>query len=203
MRLEQLAWLLSLPLLAIWPLTALLIRYRRRSGRQISPQNSCFHAGAMVFIATAVSWLVVSTNGSDPKIMELPGGIAYLAAYCICITFLNWFVFVVSDTSMHVHLMVEIGREEGMPLAELQRRYNKQTIIQARIPRLLELGQLRLRGNQLVLGGRWVLAGAEAARLMRILLSIPPHPVQEVVAPPQSSIQMQKIDHDNTEQSEV
>jgi hypothetical protein len=80
---------------------------------------------------------------------------------------------------MHVHLMVEVGREDGIALSELQRRYNKRTIIQARIPRLLELGQMRLNGDRLVLGGRWVLAGAEAARLMRILLSIPPQPVQE------------------------
>jgi hypothetical protein len=202
MQLDQLAWLLSLPLLAIWPVTALLIRTRRHSGRQISPQNSCFHAGAMVFIAAAASWLALSASGSDPKILELLGGVAYLGAYCICITFLNWLVFVVSDTSMHVHLLVEIGRVEGLPLAELNRRYNKQAIIQARIPRLLELGQLRLRANRLVLGGRWVLAGAEAARLMRILLSIPPHPVQDVAAPPQPSVQMQKIDHDITEQSE-
>ncbi len=202
MRLEQLAWLLSLPLLAIWPVTALLIRNRRHSGRQISPQNSCFHAGAVVFIATAASWLALSVSGNDPKVMELLGGIAYLGAYCICVTFMNWFVFVVSDTSMHVHLMVEIGREEGMPLAELQRRYNKQAIINARIPRLLELGQLGLRGNRLVLGGRWVLAGAGAARLMRVLLSIPPHPVQDVATPPQSSIKIQTNQQEHTEQSE-
>jgi hypothetical protein len=75
--------------------------------------------------------------------------------------------------------LVLVGREDGIALNELQRRYNKRIIIQARIPRLLELGQLRLNGDRLVLGGRWVLAGAEAARLMRILLSIPPQPVQE------------------------
>jgi hypothetical protein len=156
---------LLIPVLAIWPLTALLVRFYRYTGRRVSPQAACFHAGIFVFGASVASWLFLASRAGVLNAGELLGGFAYFSAYCICCTFLNWFVFAVSDTSMHVHLMVEVGREDG--------------IIQARIPRLLELGQMRLNGDRLVLGGRWVLAGAEAARLMRILLSIPPQPVQE------------------------
>lgn len=171
--------LLSMPLLAIWPVTALLVRFYRLAGRKVSPQAACFHSGLLVFAASVAAWLLLASRAEALSPAELLGGVAFFCAYCTCCTFLNWFVFAVSDTSMHVHLMVEIGREDGIALSELQRRYNKQTIIGARIPRLLELGQLKLRGDRLVLGGRWVLAGAEAARLMRILLSIPPQPVQE------------------------
>jgi hypothetical protein len=170
---------LLIPVVAIWPLTSLLVRFNRYTGRRVSPQAACFHAGILAFGAGVATWLFLASRAGTLNAGELLGGLAYFFAYCTCCTFLNWFVFAVSDTSMHVHLMVEVGREDGIALNELQRRYNKRIIIQARIPRLLELGQLRLNGDRLVLGGRWVLAGAEAARLMRILLSIPPQPVQE------------------------
>lgn len=176
--LHQIA-VLSIPLLAIWPVTAFLVRLYRHTGRHVSPQAACFHAGILVFVASLAAWLFLASRAETLNAGELLGGLAYFSSCCTCCTFLNWFVFAVSDTSMHVHLMVEVGREDGIALDKLQRRYNKQAIIQARIPRLLELGQMRLCGDRLVLGGRWVLAGAEAARLMRILLSIPPHPIQE------------------------
>lgn len=179
MPLLQQIFVLSIPLLAIWPVTALLVRLYRHTTRRVSPQAVCLHAGILVFGTTVTAWLLLASRADILNAGELLGGIAYFSAYCTCCTFLNWFVFAVSDTSMHVHLMVEIGRKDGIALSELQRRYNKQTIIQARIPRLLELGQIKLSANRLVLGGIWVLAGAEAARLMRILLSIPPQPVQE------------------------
>lgn len=179
MGLFQLIGLLSFPVLAIWPATAAIVHFHRLGSRTISPQKACYQAGLLIVFASMAWWLYVSLNQSAPDPIDVLGGIAYLAVYCFCCTFLNWFIFTVTETSMHTHLLVEIGREDGIPLSELQRRYNKSTIIAARVERLLEIGQLRLAGNRLVLGGRWVLIGAEGARLLRILLSIPPQPVQE------------------------
>lgn len=179
MPLLQQIILLSIPLLLIWPLTAGLVRFYRSTRREVSPQGSCFHAGVLVFLVSVGTLFWFSAAGREIDIAEMLGGIAYLGAYCGCCVFLNWFIFTVTETSMHTHLMVEVGREDGIALSELQRRYNKQAIIRARIPRLIELGQLKLRKGRLVLGGNWVLAGAEVCRYLRILLSIPPRPVQE------------------------
>lgn len=171
--------LLSLPVAAIWPATATIIRLNRFAKRNISPQKACYQAGVLVSLASLALWLSLSFSQPSPSPLETAGGIAFLAVYCFCCTFLNWFIFTVTETSMHTHLLVEIGREDGIALSELQRRYNKTTIIAARVERLIEIGQLRLREGRLILGGRWVLVGAEGARLLRILLSIPPQPVQE------------------------
>lgn len=179
MPLMHLIGLLSLPVVAIWPATATIIHLHRFAKSRFSPQKGCLQAGVLVSLASLVLWLSLSLSRQSPDLAETLSGIAYLAIYCFCCSFLNWFIFTVTETSMHTHLLVEIGRDDGIALSELQRRYNKSTIIAARIDRLLEIGQLRLRNGHLILGGSWVLAGAEGARLLRVLLSIPPQPVQE------------------------
>ena len=102
-----------------------------------------------------------------------------MLGYAFCVNFLNWFVFTLTETSMHIHLLVEIGLHEPVSLRDLNQRYNKQNIIRARIPRLVELGQLRLENGRLTVVGSWVLQAAKACRLLRRILGIPVQPEQE------------------------
>jgi len=178
-------WILLLALtaapLGTWLGTAAINWTARAVGRSPLPQLACFGAGFATMAGLVVLFLVLQPTGSAPR--ELLAGVLLTGAYGFCINFLNWFVFTVTETSMHAHLLVEIGHEGEIARAELDRRYNKATIIAARIPRLLELGQLRLDGDRLYLAGSWVLASALVLRRLRRLLGIPPRPPQENAAP--------------------
>ena len=176
---QQLILLLG-PIAVIWPLTILLYRLASKGERKISPQICCFRAGGLTFLAAASLWVWFWHQSGTNDALELAGGLAFMAGYCFCCNFLNWFIYTVTETSMHTHLLVEIGRDpEGIPLDVLNHRYNKQAILRARVPRLVELGQLRLENGRLLLNGRWVLVGAEICERLRILLNIQPRPVQE------------------------
>ena len=172
---------LALAPLSTWLGTAATNWTARAVGRSPLPQLACFVAGFANVGALVVLVLVLRPAGSAPR--ELLAGVLFIAAYGFCVNFLNWFVFTVTETSMHAHLLVEIGHEGEITRAELDRKYNKTTIIAARIPRLLELGQLRLEGGRLYLAGSWVLESALALRVLRRLLGIPPRPPQEHAAP--------------------
>ena len=167
--------------LSTWLATAAINWTARAAGRSPLPQVACFIAGFANMAALVVLVLVLRPTGSAPR--ELLAGVLFTAAYGFCVNFLNWFVFTVTETSMHAHLLVEIGHAREITRAELEQRYNKTTIVAARIPRLLELGQLRLEGGRLYLAGSWVLRSALALRVLRRLLGIPPTPPQETAAP--------------------
>jgi hypothetical protein len=172
-------WFLIAVPLCVFFATAVITRAARTTGILVSPQGACFLAGGLIgAVATAII-LIWNSREHDVGLMELAAGLLYMFIFCFCVNFLNWFVFTLTETSMHVHLVVEVSQEEGIELHELQKRYNKQSIIQARIPRLIELGQLRIEGGRLYLGGSWVLRGAMMCRMLRILLNIPPRPEQE------------------------
>lgn len=180
MTAEQLLVFLCFPVLAIWPATATIVHFHRLTGIGISPQKACYQAGLLISFLSLAWWIYVSWKQPTHDPVETLAGVAYLVIYCFCCGSINWFIFAVSEASMHTHLLVEISREDGLTLTELHRRYNKSKIISVRVSRLIEIGQLRLTGNnRLILGGRWVLVGAEIARLLRILLSIPPQPIQD------------------------
>ena len=178
-------WTLLLALAAApvvtWLGTAGINWTARAVARLPSPQVACFAAGFANLGGLVVLFLVLQPTGSDRR--ELLAGIFFMSAYGFCVTFLNWFVFTVTDTSMHVHLLVEIGHEPEITFEELTHRYNKKSIIAARIPRLLQLGQLRLDHGRLYLTGSWVLASAVALRFLRRLLGLRPRPPQEDTAP--------------------
>lgn len=168
--------------LVTWLGTAGINWTAKAIGRTPSPQVACFAAGFANLGGLVVLSLVLQPTGSAPR--ELVAGIVFMGAYGFCVNFLNWFVFTVTETSMHAHLLVEIGHEPEITFEELSRRYNKTSIIAARIPRLQQLGQLRLDHGRLYLTGSWILASAVALRLVRRLLGLPPRPPQEDAAPP-------------------
>jgi len=103
-------------------------------------------------------------------------GLVLLTIYVNCIGFLNWFIFTLTDVSMHIQLMMQIHSQGSISTEQLVERYNKNTILKNRIPRLLELRQLRLEGGRLFLRGHSVLFGARVCRILRRVLGIPERP---------------------------
>jgi hypothetical protein len=94
-------------------------------------------------------------------------------------SFLMWFLFAATDTSMHVHLLVETFGRKSSARSELRKHYSKPNIIAARVPRLLALGQLASIDGRLRLTGKAVLQGAWIASIARRILGLPARPPRE------------------------
>jgi hypothetical protein len=94
-------------------------------------------------------------------------------------SFLLWFFFAATDTSMHVHLLVETVGREPLTRSELRNHYGKANIIASRVPRLLALGQLTNADGRLRLTGKAVLRGAWIAATARRILGLPTRPPRE------------------------
>ena len=79
---------------------------------------------------------------------------------------------------MHIQLLMQLQRNNEISVETLAKQYNKNIILQNRVPRLLELGQLRLENGRLFISGGSVLFGAFICRRLRKILGIPEHPEQ-------------------------
>jgi hypothetical protein len=163
---------------ATWLFSAVLNHAFRAAGASFSPQRACFWAGGLTWVALLACRFGLEAAGAERPATWAGtlGDVAYLSVFAFCINFLNWFVYALTETSMHIHLMVEIGRAPGSTRGEIVGRYNKQTIVRARVARLLGLRQLAERDGRFFTTGRWILLSAEACRRLRILLGIPPRP---------------------------
>jgi hypothetical protein len=127
-------------------------------------------ANAVVLVALLVHALTQSFSAAClPEFL-------YAALVVNAAAFISWNFFAMTDTSMHIHILTEFYRAKDLSKAELLDRYSKDTIVRARIKRLLTLDQLRLVDGKLTIAGRAVLAGAEMCKLFRLVLGIPVRP---------------------------
>ena len=170
-----------LSLLLVVPLSTLLsttiiLRLRKICTGKTYPQNDCFLAGFLNGIALLALSLNEGVTKGVKDSLAVPSLIVYVLMYMFCINFLNWFIFTLTETSMHIHIVALIARYRSLSQYELYCLYNKDTIIKERIPRLLQLGQLKRKDRRLFLSGSWVLVGAVGCRIMRKILGIPARP---------------------------
>jgi hypothetical protein len=171
-----LVWILLLSPLTTFVSTAIVIRIQRFSSGHVAPQNACFLAGLMNGSAILVISLSLEFKNGNSDVIAIVSLVLYIFAIMFCVNFLNWFVYALTETSMHIHLVALIDRHGSLSPDELHSLYNKSTIIKVRIPRLLQLGQLKRKAERLVLSGWWVLLGAIGCRILRWILGIPTRP---------------------------
>ncbi|OQW92127.1 MAG: hypothetical protein BWK78_02600 [Thiotrichaceae bacterium IS1] len=93
--------------------------------------------------------------------------------------FIHWQIFAISESSMHVHLLVEVYKVDKISIPELLNRYNRKTIIASRIPRLLAMGQLVSENGVLEARGEGILLIAKLPAFFRKILGIPVRPYIE------------------------
>lgn len=119
-------------------------------------------------------FLCVEKNGFSPVGFLFDA--IYGFVYIFCLIFLNWFVFTLTDVSMHIQILMQIYRNPNITREDLCKKYNKSIILANRVPRLLELRQLELKDGKLFLAGRSVRLGATVCVILRYLLGLPLHP---------------------------
>jgi hypothetical protein len=161
--------LLLLPLL-----TAAFNLKDKMLGRDISSHRSAVAATKTVNVLVLVALLLPAVLYSLSAICL--ADLLYAALVINAGAFISWNFFAMTDTSMHIHILTEFYRAKDLSKTELLARYSKDTIVKARVGRLLTLDQLRLSDGKLKVAGRTVLAGAEMCKMFRFLLGIPVRP---------------------------
>jgi len=155
-------------------LTALFNLRDKVRGRDISSHRSSVSATKVVNVIVLLTLLLPAALHSFSNFCW--PALLYAALVINAGAFISWFLFAMTDTSMHIHILTEFYRAENLSRAELFARYRKDTIVAARLKRLLTLDQLRLQDGRLKIAGRTVLAGAEMCKLFRFVLGIPIRP---------------------------
>ena len=171
-----LIWLLLLVPLSTFLSTAIVIRFQKLSSDQESAQKACFLAGNLNGAWVLLFSLILEMRKGSRDPLAFLSLIIYVLIYMFCINFLNWFIYTLTETSMHIHLIALIAHYGSLSEERLRSLYNQNIIIRARVPRLLQLGQLTRRDGRLTLTGSWVLLGAVGCHILRWVLGIPTRP---------------------------
>lgn len=168
---KTLVFILILAPAAICTLNALLNRFSR-----IHIHKTPFLAGTYVLLLWIPAFIYECIRLNGFSLTEFIFDFLYVSCFVFSLIFLNWFVFTLTDVSMHIQILMQIYRHPGITRNKLLQNYNKSIILKNRIPRLLELGQLKLRKERLFISGRSVLFGAWVCLILRYILGLPLHP---------------------------
>jgi hypothetical protein len=110
-----------------------------------------------------------------PAFDILCGAIYVLMTYNTCCFGYFW-VLNVTETSLHVNILMRLYVEGRMPLLELAKRYSVKDIINARIDRMVAMGQLQERSGRYILADRSFLLIGRFFDTWRRVLGMPVRP---------------------------
>ncbi len=140
------------------------------------------HTSAIVGIA---AWLVVVLAAvwrlapiAEARWLPLLCLFAYVVAVYGALAVLYLDIVNIAETSLHMHLLLEIGWSDRPSLDGLIARYSPDRIIAERLDRLMALGQVRLVEGRYRLADRSTLRLARCVDLWRTVLGLPTSPEQ-------------------------
>ncbi len=139
------------------------------------------HASALItifignFPVLYLAWYFVLNYWTDTPLSVISGLLYTLIVYNVLgILYLD--VLNVSETSLHMHILLEIVWNGKLSKVALKELYSPENMIEARIERLTSLGQIQFRDGRYYLGNRSILYLAKALHLWRAILGLPLKP---------------------------
>lgn len=141
---------------------AVTFRLAAAAGRKPTAHSSAFMA--------ILVWLVVTLAGTgsvvfpqDVAASAKVCALAYVLATYLALAILYVDAVNIAETSLHMHVLLEVMWSARPSLARLLERYSVDRMIATRLERLTSLGQVR------VVGDRYYLANASTLRLNRLI----------------------------------
>lgn len=169
-----------LVLLVASPLVVLVLhvvahRALDRPHRKVSAHSSAFAAIGIGFVVVLASaWaLGVFTQGSA---LETVLTLAYICAVYGALSVLYIDVVNVAETSLHMHLLLQIAWAGRVEMAALLERYSAARMIASRLHRLASIGQLRVADGRCYLANRSTLRFNAVLDVWRRILGLPTDP---------------------------
>lgn len=130
-------------------------------------------AGWFVVVA-AMTWQV-STAASADALSRLCL-VAYVGAVYAALAVLYLDIVNIAETSLHMHLLLEIAWGDRPSLSALVDRYSPRRMVAERLDRLAALGQVRVVDGRYQLANRSTLALSRALDVWRRVLGLPTSP---------------------------
>ena len=157
------------------PLVILLLhvvihRASRARGRPLTA-----HAGAIRAIAIAQVPLVLvvwQTRAGWSGASDWLSALLYELVVYAALAILYLDVVNIAETSLHVHIVLEVAWAKQLPVEVLTARYGGAHMVNARLERLISLGQIRFADGRYHLGDRKMLAVVRALDIWRRLLGL-------------------------------
>jgi hypothetical protein len=177
-----------LVLLAVSPIVmfvahAIAYRALSRAGARPSAHSSALIALAGAFVAVcAVAWRLGIFDPSQGVTTALCT-VAYLAAVYGALGILYIDVVNIAETSLHMHLLLELAWSGGVPVADLLERYSADRMIAARLERLTSIGQVRITDGRCHIASRSSLYLASGLDAWRVMLGLPTSPPEAADEP--------------------
>jgi hypothetical protein len=158
-----------------------VIAYRglRSAGRRPNAHTSAFAGIAICFVAlvlaaAALTWEAVSGSFATAAAFAI-----YIAGTYGALSVLYLDIVNIAETSLHMHLLLEVAWNDRQPLERLIDKYSPAHMIGERLDRLTAMGQVRRDGDCYVLGDRSALGLGKAVDLWRRVLGMPTSPVEQ------------------------
>jgi hypothetical protein len=154
----------------------LIYRLLRARGRRPTAHTSAFAAVAvcgLVLLAAvgALTWSALTTLS-----MTVVCLFAYVLAVYGALAVLYIDIVNIAETSLHMHLLLEVAWTERPSLDRLVERYSPGRMVEERLDRLTALGQVRLVDGRYHLANRSALRLSQAIDLWRTVLGLPTSP---------------------------
>jgi hypothetical protein len=151
-------------------------RLMRAAGRRPTAHTSAFAAiagcGAVLLAAIGVlTWSTLAASWSTTACL-----LAYVLATYGALAVLYVDIVNIAETSLHMHLLLEIAWSEQPSLERLVARYSPGRMVGERLDRLTALGQVRLVDGRYHLANRSALRLAQAIDRWRMVLGLPTSP---------------------------
>jgi hypothetical protein len=175
-RLGSLLLLLAMSPMLMFVAHAFAYRALDRARAKPTAHSSALVALLVTFVAVCgAGWqLGVFDRGRD--VMTPLCAFAYIAGVYTGLAILYIDVVNIAETSLHMHLLLELAWSGGMPMADLLERYSADRMIAARIERLTSLGQMRIADDRCYIANRSTLYLAGSVNAWRVVLGLPTAP---------------------------
>jgi hypothetical protein len=108
--------------------------------------------------------------------LSLVSGLVYILIVHNVLGILYFDAFNISETSLHMHILLEIAWAGKLSQKTLQERYSAENMIRTRLERMIALGQIQVKNERYYLIDRSVLRLSKLFTLWRTILGLPTEP---------------------------
>jgi hypothetical protein len=155
---------------------AITYRALDRTGAKPTAHSSAMLALIGAFVPVAFATWCLGFFGPGRGAADALCALVYVIAVYGALGVLYLDVVNIAETSLHMHLLLELAWGGALPMADLLDRYSADRMIAARLERLTSLGQLRVVDGRCYVANRSTLYLAGAIDAWRTVLGLPTSP---------------------------
>jgi hypothetical protein len=147
------------------------------AGRRPTAHTSAIAGIALSFVAVAVIAAAWTWTDLTASALTAVSTSLYVIGTFGALAVLYLDIVNIAETSLHMHLLLEVAWNDRLSLARLIDKYSPSHMVGERLERLTALGQVRRDGDRYFLGSnRSLLRIAKLVDAWRILLGMPTSP---------------------------